>query len=165
MTFKATLANRYLTVCNETLGWNAAVDGDDDIRFEVDGMVAYVQPDGSDPAYLRMRAGVDIGSYVADQAGLSWADPNVIARLDRIASKLTVEIKCAKVAILPERQAVYHSVEMLVAAPDCMPDTARLAAVLPRARRMLASAVREFREELTLYLIESVTDSASTREP
>lgn len=156
------LATRYLFVCNEKLGWNAVVDADGDLQFEVDRMVTYLQIDGSDPAYTRMRTGVRIGSYLVEQAGLTWNDPAVVARLERIATKVSRAMKCTKVAILPEQQAVSYSVEMLVASPDCMPDRGHLVGVLPRARRMLSATMREFSEELTLLLIESVTDATKS---
>jgi hypothetical protein len=155
----ATLNNRYLDVLNNRLGWDASVDDDGDVVFQlsdpadIDRAAVWIDNHApSDPEYLRMHTGIPLVSF--DDASDS--------SLAVLAAKLTRNLKGVKLTV--RRSFLVISAEMVVAGPGCMPDGDHLAAILPRVRRMLVGAFVQFYEAMTLQGIEAATRAAEGAE-
>lgn len=150
---------RYLEVLNDRLGWDATVDDDGDLMFGL----SELRPDGGirawidnhaphDPEYLRVRTGIRLApGDAADERSLG-----------SLAAELSQELKVTKVAV--DGAFLIVSVEMLAAGPGCLPDRAHLAAVLPRARRLIVGAAVKFHETLELRGIEAATRCADEQQ-
>lgn len=82
--------------------------------------------------------------------------------LGALAADLSREPKVAKVAV--DGAFLIVSVEMLTAGPGCLPDRAYVAAVLPRARRLLVAAAVRFHETLVQRGIEAATGCADEQQ-
>lgn len=68
-------------------------------------------------------------------------------QMNQLAQRVSITSKGAFV-IMPDRDTVQASAEMVVAARDCLPTVEHLTAVLPRATDMLVDAVNAFIEAL-----------------
>ncbi|ABM16772.1 hypothetical protein [Mycolicibacterium vanbaalenii] len=150
---------RYLEVLNDRLGWDATVDDDGDLTFGLSelrtegGSSAWIDNHAPhDPEYLRVHTGFRLPADAeSDEASLG-----------ALAADLSRKLKVAKVAV--DGAFFIVSVEMLAAGPGCLPAGEHLAAVLPRARRLLVGAAIRFDEDLMLRGIESATRSAAEQQ-
>lgn len=146
-----TLSDRMLAAVNGELGWNGTAE-DGEVRFESDmGLHVWLPIYPSDPEYVHMFTGFGISRF-SEQVGspLDVSARDVQARLIAGANRLTRRMKGTKVTIRLDEPTVVFSVEMILAGKSRMPTVELLAAVLPRMRSMLTSAVGEFREEVIL---------------
>lgn len=159
MSGSTVLTRRYLAVLNDELGWEAVEHGDEgDVVFEYLGLNIWITSTLSDPSYLRMHTGIHLPGYLEPLGALNAGDPTSHSFLLRLASELTHTMKGTKVVLAGE--FVVFAVEMPVAADGCLPKAEILAAVLPRVRRMLGSAIGEFHERVILAGIEAATAAA-----
>lgn len=153
------LTQRYLTVLNDDLGWDAAEDtGGIIVRSTVGGGRLSIWIDNNaprDPEYFRMHTGFPLPGYEDPADRTPCIEPPA---LNALAARLSRKLKGAKVTI--DDGLIIFSVEMLLAGPDCMPKAEHLVAVLPRARQMLLGAVKQFSEEYALLGIESATNAS-----
>lgn len=152
------LADRYLEVLNDRLGWHARRDDEGDIFFLLTDLpaegdsVAWIDNHApADPAYLRM--GTELKLDV-----LGESTEFVV----QLAAELTRELKAVKLHVSDGILTV--AVEMLVAGPGCLPERHHLAAILPRARLMLVLGAEKFLEAAILSGIEAATRTAEEQE-
>ena len=151
-----TLANRYLTALNDELGWGAEPCDDGDVRFEHRGVTHWIGNHApADPEYLRVHTGFPLRSFLAETGTLDMDRPADRIALERLASRVSLSTKGAKVGI--EDDFLVASVEGVVAGPDCLPKVDVLVSVLPRMVAMLGAGVRAFAEGVTLAGIEAAT--------
>lgn len=128
-TSNARIAAVYNEVLSSRMGLETAVHGCV-IRFEpVPGLKTHIILHEDDPAYLQMRASFD---------GADIGLPVETMRL--ICGQTTAKVKGAKATVDSDNDVLF-SVEMLVAAPDCLPNPDYLQSVLPRVVSMLVAAV------------------------
>ncbi len=167
MTDKNTLTQRYLTVLNDELGWDAVAEEDGDVRFTLEvGPVAWLSNYApADPEYLQLITGLPLTKLLAG-LGVDF-DPSSKADLQRlltVTSAVTRSVKGAQVSADPLRDAIEVSVEVVAAEHGRMPSVDHLAAILPRMRSMLVAGLRTLREQLTELAApgDSVPDAAAS---
>lgn len=134
MTSTARLMSLYADVVADRLGWAAQPHGDGELRVVVaDGLVLWLSVDGADPSFVRIRAAYTL-------------EPGDLAPRQLAAAYVTRSIKLVKTDAHDNR--VTCSVDLLVAPSNCFPETAHLAAVLPRALHAIREAARRFGREI-----------------
>jgi len=150
---------RFLAVLNDVLGWTATESEDGDIFFGNDGSgFGIVNYAPEDPEYLVVQTGVPLETY--ENGSAAFPDrATTLSLVARAANRVNVMQKGVKITV--DEDHLVFAVEMVAAAPHCLPAPAHLAAVLPRARGMLVAAVVRFREEIALVGIAAVSADAS----
>lgn len=141
-TSHARIAAVYNEVLSNRMGLETTVHGCA-VRFEpVPGLTTQVILHENDPEYLQVQAG-----FNGAEIGL----PTETVRL--ICGQTTAKVKGAKATVDSDNDVLF-SVEMLVAAPDCLPNPDYLQTVLPRALSMLVTAVNR---TLTEFRFATIT--------
>ena len=163
-----TLSERMLAAVNGELGWNATVDEQGDLRFDSGrGYTVWLPVDSSDPEYVHMLTGFGLSRF-AERIGspLDVSLPEVRLELLAAANRLGHRLKGAKIAILPEKDTVIFSLEMIAAGKSRMPGVELVASILPRMLSMLSTAIRDFHEEVVLigHSTAELSDLASWEE-
>lgn len=129
------LTGLYLDVCENVLGLQATatVGGDVEVTSDDGWHFTIYNHAPLDPEYLQLVA-----------AFRSKSDPAALPAACAVVNSL---VNGVKVVALPESRVVC-SVEFVVAATSCLPSRELLAAVLPRAIRMLGCGLGELQAEL-----------------
>ncbi|MGW7363927.1 hypothetical protein ACWGI8_10965 [Streptomyces sp. NPDC054841] len=133
------LADRYEEVLQQRMGLDVQV-ADDKIHFQTGSTHFLIPLYQGDPEYLRLV----LPGFFSTDDGVARGE------LERICGETTRKCKAAQLTV-GDNGVVIASVEMIVAAPDCLPTTEHLMAVLPRAILMLLCAVREFFVSIELH--------------
>lgn len=165
MTDKKMLTNRYLTVLNDELGWNAVEAGDGDVRFMLEsGASAWLSNYApSDPEFLQMFTGFPLSQFLAQlESPLDIARPEHLLLLLGAASRVTRGKKGTQVCVDIVRDKFEFSVEVVAAGHSRVPSVEHLAAILPRMRSMLITGIRGFHEEVELAGLEVMAAAEST---
>ena len=151
MTHTNTPTQRYLTVLNDELGWDAVAEEDGDVRFTLEvGPVAWLSNYApADPEYLQLITGLPL-SRTLGELGVAFdpSDPADLERVFIITSHVTRSVKGAQASADPVRDVLEVTVEVVAAAHGRMPSVEHLAAILPRMRQMLVAGLRKLHTEL-----------------
>jgi hypothetical protein len=130
VTSTARINDVYIEVLTNRMGLDTQVQGDR-IEFQpFEGLTCVITTYANDPEYLHLWT------------MLPALEP-ALARdtVTSICMTTTRTTKCVKSIVDSDGDLVF-SVEMLVAAPDCLPTAEHLQGVLPRALNMLLAGIR-----------------------
>jgi hypothetical protein len=130
MTSIARINEVYTEVLNDRMGLDTQVEGDRIAFQPFDGLTCVITTYANDPEYLHlwtMLPGLD--SALAQDT------------VNAICIATTHKTKGVKNFVDSDGDLLF-SVEMLVAAPDCLPTVEHLQGVLPRSLSMLLSGIR-----------------------
>lgn len=130
MTSTARIIEVYTEVINNRMGHDSQVHGDR-IEFQpVEGLTCVITTYENDPEYLHLWT------------MLSGIEPTLPQdTMNSICIATTHKTKSVKSIVDSDGDLVF-SVEMLVAAPDCLPTVEHLQGVLPRSVTMLLAGIR-----------------------
>jgi len=140
------LAGRYEEVLQRYMGLDPQV-AEEQVGFQAGPFFFVLVLDSGDPEFFHL---VLPGFFYAGE-GLSRGDA------ERICGEITHKCKVAKLTVA-DNGVAGASVEMLVAAADCLPTVEHLRAVVPRAIRMLQCAVYEFMVAVELHGIAQASN-------
>ena len=136
MTDISRIADAYIEVLSNRMGLSAH-QRDNVVIVELQpGLKGMILLHESDPEYLHLVVG-----FRASERDAS------VEELKRICAGRTEKSKVVKV-IVDEDGDLRFSAEMLVAAPDCIPTTDHLQAVLPRTITMMRENIRRTLTEI-----------------
>lgn len=129
------VTDRYLAVFTNVLGLPAFADEDGDVVVETHGGWRFTVQNHApqDPEFLHMIAFFES----------NWTE----TALATACTSVNLRVKGAKV--MPVSASDYLCTVEFIAAPfGCIPSAEHLAAILPRAIRMMQAALAELREEI-----------------
>ncbi len=144
------LAGRYLEVLTNRLGFPAQIDHDHTVTFQTAGATWLLQNHApTDPEYLHLQL----------FCGIPENTPNDL--VDQLALKTTTDTKVVKA--YRRDQTLVLSAEMLVAAPDQLPQPDHLAAILPRTIHLILAGVEKILDGIALHeILNTPTTSDET---